>query len=184
MSGKFDDLEQKCKKTIEHFKRDMGKMRTGRANSSMLEGVHVDYYGSSVPLIQLGMINAPEPRLLTIQIYDAGAVDAVEKAIRQADLGLNPARDGNLIRINIPPLTEDRRKDLIKKLHKMCEENRVVIRNHRRDSIDILKKDEKDKKLSADDLRRGQEQVQKITDKYIAEIDALLAAKEKEMMEV
>jgi len=184
MSGKYNDLEAKCKKTAEHFKTDLGRLRGGRATTSLLEGVTVDYYGSRVPLIQLGMISAPEPRLLTIQVYDRGAVEAVEKAIQQADLGLNPSRDGSLVRIAIPALTEERRKDLIKKLHKMAEEAKVTIRNHRRESMDGLKKQEKDKQISADDLRRGSDEIQKITDKSTAEIDGLLQGKEKEMMEV
>jgi ribosome recycling factor len=184
MSTVFNAFEDSCKKTIEHFKKELGRMRTGRANGALLEGLMVDYYGSQVPLIQLGMINTPEPRLITVQVYDAGAVEAIEKAVMQADLGLTPNRDGSLIRMQIPALTEERRKDLIKKLHKTAEENRVVLRTHRRETLDVLKKQEKDKEISADDLRRGTEQVQKIVDKYIVDIDALLAAKEKEMMEV
>ena len=184
MSGKYNDLEGKCKKTAEHFKTDLGRLRGGRATTSLLAGVQVEYYGSRVPLIQLGMISAPEPRLLTIQVYDRGAVEAVEKAIQQSELGLNPSRDGSLVRIAIPALTEERRKDLIKKLHKMAEEAKVTIRNHRRESMDFLKKQEKDKAISADDLRRGSDDIQKITDKSTAEIDSLLQAKEKEMMDV
>lgn len=184
MTTPFAQFEDSCKKTIDHFKKELGRMRTGRANGSVLEGLSVEYYGSQVPLLQLGMINTPEPRLITIQVYDGGAVEAIEKAIQVADLGLNPSREGNLIRLPIPALTEERRKDLIKKLHKNGEENKIVLRNHRRETLDILKKQEKDKELSADDLRRGQEQVQKIVDKYIAEIDTLLAGKEKEMMEI
>ncbi len=184
MAGKYGDLDPKCKKTVEHFKVEIGRLRTGRAHTSLLEGVHVDYYGSQVPLIQMGMIGAPEPRLLTIQVYDAGAVESVEKAIQSSELGLNPMREGNLLRIAIPPLNEERRKEFVKKLHKLAEENKVFIRNHRRDAIDDLKKQEKEKKVSQDELRRGQEEVQKITDKFIADIDVLLAAKEKEILEV
>lgn len=184
MTTVFATLEDSSKKTIEHFKKELGRMRTGRANGSVLEGIIVDYYGSQVPLIQLGMINTPEPRLITVQVYDGGAVEAIERAIMQADLGLTPSRDGTLIRMQIPALTEERRKDLIKKLHKTGEENKVVLRTHRRDSLDTLKKQEKDKEISSDDLRRSSEQVQKIIDKYIADIDTLMAAKEKEMMEV
>jgi ribosome recycling factor len=184
MATVFAALEESCKKTIEHFKKELGRMRTGRATSSMLDGIVVEYYGSQVPLIQLGMVNTPEPRLITVQVYDAGAVEAIEKAIQAAGLGLNPSRDGNLIRLPIPALTEERRKDLIKKLHKQGEENKVVLRNHRRESIDELKKQEKDKQISTDDVRRGQEQIQKIVDKGIADIDVLLQAKEKEMMEI
>ncbi len=178
------DLKAKCEATVEHFQREMGRMRSGRASTRLLEGIQVDYYGSQTPLIQLGMINAPEARLLTVQVYDMGAVEAVEKARQQAELGLNPSRSGNLLRINIPALTEERRKELVKKLHKLAEESRVAVRNHRRESIDELKKAEKDKEISEDDFHRGQESIQKVTDTYVAQIDKLLADKEKEMMEV
>lgn len=184
MAVNLSELDTNCKKSVEHFKKDLGRVRTGRAHTSLLDGLQVEYYGSNVPLLQLGMVNAPEPRLITIQVYDGAACEAIEKAIQQSDLGLNPNRDGSMIRINIPPLTEERRKDLIKKLHKMGEEIKVVIRNHRRDSIDYLKKKEKAKEVSADDLRKGQEEVQKITDKYTKDIDSLIAVKEKEMLEV
>jgi ribosome recycling factor len=184
MAANFAEFDSKCKKTIEHFKKDLGRLRTGRAAPSLLDGLQVDYYGSHVPLIQLGMVNAPEARLLTIQVYDANACEAIEKAIQQSDLGLNPSRDGSLIRIVVPPLNEERRKDIIKKLHKMAEDVRVSLRNHRREVIDDIKKKEKGKEMSADDSRRGQEEVQKITDKHTKEIDVLLAGKEKEMMEV
>lgn len=184
MAGKFGDLEDKCKKTVEHFKKELQRLRTGRASTSLLEGLMVDYYGSATPLMSLGLINAPEPRLLTIQVYDGNAVESIEKAIRQSDLGLNPSRDGGMIRISIPTLTEDRRKELVKKLHKMAEEEKVVLRNHRRDGNDFLKKQEKDKAISTDDSRRGQEEIQKITDRYTAEIDKAAVGKEKEIMEV
>lgn len=184
MAGQHTQLESECRKTVEHYRKELGKVRSGRASGSILEGITVEYYGSQVPLMQLGLINTPEPRQITVQAYDPSACDAIEKAIHAANLGLNPARDGNLIRINIPPLTEERRKEFIKKLHKTAEDTRVSVRNHRRDAIEILKKREKGKEISSDDLRRAQEEVQKITDRFIAEIDQLLAAKEKEMMEV
>jgi len=178
------ELKQKCEKTIEALKRDLARLRTGRASTGLLEGVTVEYYGAQTPLVQMGMISAPEPKLITVQVYDASAVEAVEKAIRQADLGLNPARDGNLIRINIPALTEDRRKDLIRKLSKMGEESKISIRNHRRDSIDSLKQEQKAGDISEDELRKNQDEVQKVTDRFTGEIDELLAVKEKELMEV
>lgn len=184
MSQNYAELEEGCQKSVDHFKNELSRMRTGRATSGLLEGLSVEYYGSQVPLIQLGLINAPEPRMLTVQVYDAGALDSVEKAIRNSDLGLNPARDGNLIRINIPALTEDRRKELVRSLKGVAEDARVAVRNHRRDAIDVLKKQEKDKEISEDDLHRGQDEIQKITDKYVAKIDALLKQKEEEMMEV
>ena len=180
----YAEFESKCKKTIEHFKREISHVRTGRASAALFEGIHVDYYGSSVPLQQLGLVNTPESRLVTIQVYDPGAVESVEKAILQSDLGLTPSRDGNLIRINIPHLTEERRKELIKKLHKMGEETRVILRGNRHEAIDLIKKKVKSKELSEDDQRRGQDEIQKITDTYSKEIDVVLAVKEKEMMEV
>lgn len=184
MAATFGAFEDRCKKAIEHYKKELTKLRTGRAAPSLLEGVQVEYYGSSVPLIQLGMINAPEPRLLTVQVYDGGAVEAVERAILQADLGLNPARDGSMIRIAIPTLSEDRRKELVKKLHKSAEEAKVGLRGLRRDENEALKKQEKDKKISEDDSRRGQEEIQKILDRYSLEVDSITKAKEKEIMAV
>lgn len=184
MVANLKKLDQDCKSAIEHLKKDTGRLRTGRASSSLVDGVMVDYYGSMVPLQQLGLVNTPEPRLITIQVYDGNAAESIEKAIRQADLGLNPARDGNLIRISIAALTEDRRKELVKKLHKMAEETKVGIRNHRREAIDELKAKEKKKEMSADELRRGQEEVQKVTDKFTADVDSIVTAKEKEILEV
>lgn len=183
MTNKFAELDQKCAKTIDHFKKELARVRTGRASTGLLEGVHVEYYGSNVPLIQLGMVNAPEPRMLTVQVYDGGAAESVERAIRAADLGLNPMREGNLIRISIPALTEERRKEFVKRVHKLGEENKVVIRNHRRDEIEALKKGVKDKSISEDDSRRGQEEVQKITDRWTAEVDSLIKSKEHEILE-
>jgi ribosome recycling factor len=184
MASEIDTLNQLCVKAIDHFKKELSRLRSGRASASLLDGIHVDYYGSSVPLIQLGMVNAPEPRMLTVQVYDAGAVESVEKAIIKAELGLNPSREGNLLRINIPPLNDERRKELIKKVHKMAEEVRVGLRNHRRDAVDSFKKRAKNKEISEDDSRRGQEEVQKVLDKHIAEVDGVANAKEKELTEV
>ena len=178
------DVKSNCEQSIEHFKTELSRMRSGRASTGLLEGIMVDYYGAQTPLIQLGMINAPEPRLVTVQVYDASAVESVEKAIQQADLGLNPSRDGNLVRVSIPALTEERRKELIKKLHALAEEARVAVRSHRRSAIDELKKQEKDKEISEDDSRREQESIQKTIDGYISQVDKLLEEKEKEMMEV
>ena len=184
MKAELEELQRNCKETLEYLRLELSRLRTGRAQASLLEGLTVEYYGAPVPLQQLGLVNAPEARLLTIQVYDASAVESVEKAIQQADLGLNPARDGNLIRVAIPALTEDRRKELVKKLHKIAEEGKVSIRNHRRDAIDALKALEKDKEISEDDLSKGKEEVQKITDKYTKDVDVLLKEKEGEMMEV
>ena len=178
------ELETSCGKSVEHFRQELLKIRGGRASASLLENVQVDYYGTQTPLKQLGMISSPEPRQLTVQVYDANAVASVEKAIQQSDLGLNPMRDGNLVRVNVPALTEERRKDLIRSVRNMTEDARVSVRNHRRDAIDALKKAEKAKEISEDDLHRGQDEIQKITDKHIAVIDELLKDKEAEMMEV
>ena len=184
MSEEIKKLQDNCVKAVLHFKTELGKLRGGRASTSLIESIKVDYYGAQTPLKQMGNINAPEPRQLTVQVYDASAIESVEKAIRQSELGLNPARDGNIIRINIPALTEERRKDLIKALHKMTEEARVVVRNHRRDANEELKKKKSAKDVSEDDIKRTQDDVQKLTDKTIAEIDQILAVKEKEMLEV
>jgi len=177
-------LKEKCKKTIEAYKKELSRLRTGRANSSLLEGVFVDYYGTSTPLIQLGNITVPEPRMISIQVYDKGAVESVMKAIGAADLGLNPSNEGNNIRVILPSLTEERRKEMIKKLKDIAEDNRITVRNHRREANDVIKQQVKDKEISEDDSKRLQDDVQKATDQFIKEIDSLLTQKEKEMMEV
>lgn len=184
MSGKFDAYKAQCAKAVEHYKKELSRLRSGRATPQLLEGVNVDYYGSRVSLQQLGMVSAPEPRMLTIQVYDAGAVEAIEKAIQQSELGLNPSREGSLIRVVIPPLNEERRKDLIKKVGKMAEETKVSLRNLRRDEVENVKKQAKNKEISEDDSRRAQEEIQKILDKAVADVDVASAAKEKELMEV
>lgn len=178
------ELEKKCLSALEHLKTEIGKLRTARASSSLLEGIMVEYYGAVVPLVQMGLVNTPEPRLITVQIYDASAVESVEKAIREADLGLNPAREGSLLRVPVPPLTEQRRKDLIKKLHKIGEDTKIIVRGHRRDAIDSLKKGEKDKSYSEDESRRCQESVQKVIDNFAKKTDEIINKKEAEMMEV
>lgn len=183
MSSISKELEAQGKATVEHFKKELQKARTGRAQAGLLDGIHVEYYGSSVPLMQLGLINTPEPRVITVQVYDAAAVEAVDKAIRQANIGLNPQREGSMLRMNVPALTAERRKEIIKSLHKLAEESRVGIRSHRRDAIDGIKKREKAKEVSEDEARRLQDEIQKVTDKQIGEVDTLLAAKEKELLE-
>ena len=176
--------EQKCKASIEHFKKELQRMRTGRASASLLEGIHAEYYGSSVPLIQLGLINAPEPRMITVQVYDISAAEAVDKAIRQSELGLNPQREGNLIRVNIPALTEERRKEFVKKVKGQAEDTKVQIRNARREGVDIVKDNQKKSIVTEDESRKLQEQIQKVIDKYIADVDVLLVEKEKEILAV
>ncbi|GGA62757.1 ribosome recycling factor [Ornithinibacillus halotolerans] len=180
----MNECQDKMKLAVQAFSRNLATVRAGRANPSLLDNVFVDYYGASTPLNQLATIAAPEARLLVITPYDKTAMGDIEKAIQKADLGLSPSNDGNVIRINIPALTEERRKDLVKVVGKFAEEYRVQVRNVRRDSNDALKKAEKNGDLTEDELRVSQDDVQKLTDKYIAEIDQLAKNKEKEIMEV
>ena len=180
----YSEMETKMKKTIEALKREFATLRAGRATPSLLDKVDVDYYGTKTPLKQLANISAPEPRLLVVQPWDKGAIADIEKAILKSDLGLTPNNDGNMIRISIPQLTEERRKELVKFVRKKTEEGRVAIRNQRRDANEQLKALEKGGKISEDDLRRAQEEVQKITDQNIKVLEEVLAEKEKEIMEV
>lgn len=172
------------KAAVAAAKRDFGAIRTGRASTSLLDRITVDYYGVATPLNQLAAISAPEPRLLAIQPWDKTQIKAIEKAILESDLGLTPTSDGSIIRIVIPQLTEERRRELVRVVRKEAEEKRVVVRNTRREANDELKKLEKEKQISEDESRRAQEKVQELTDRYIREIDQLLEAKEKEIMEV
>ena len=176
--------QQKSQNSITAFKRDLQKLRTGRASASLLEGIMVDYYGTKTALSHLGQVSVPEARQLVVQVYDANAVSSVEKAIKSSDLGFNPARDGNTLRITVPQLTEQTRKEVVRHLHKMAEEIRVSIRNHRREANEQLKKLEKDGELAQDQAKKMLEKVQKQTDTLIAEVDKLLAVKEAEVMEV
>lgn len=173
-----------CEAALAAFKRDLLKMRTGRASTSLIEGVMVDYYGTKTALMQLGQVSSPEPRQLLVQVYDSNAVESVEKAIQASDLGFNPSRDGNTLRITVPPLTEESRKEIVKHLHKMAEDMRISIRNHRRESNDEVKKAEKEGLATKDDSKRALDQIQEQTNKYTADVDALLATKEAECMEV
>lgn len=169
---------------VEALKRDLNGVRTGRAHPSLIDTLPIDYYGATTPLKQLGSINAPESRLLTIQVWDKGAIRAIEKAIQSSDLGLNPAIDGQLIRLAIPALTEQRRKDMVKLVHGKAEEARVAVRNVRRHVHDELRKAEKDGDVSQDELRRYTEELQKMTDAHIAKIDAEAKQKESDLLEV
>ncbi|NLW24722.1 MAG: ribosome recycling factor [Clostridia bacterium] len=178
------DAEGRMKKTIDVLKKDFAGMRAGRANPAILEKVQVDYYGTPTPVNQLANITAPEARLLVIQPWDKTAISAIEKAILKSDLGLNPSSDGTVIRISIPQLTQERRKELVKSVKKKAEEARVSIRNIRRDANDEIKSLEKQKEISEDEAKKAQDDVQKITDKYIAEVDKITDNKEKEIMEV
>lgn len=178
------DLEQKMKQAIESFRKNLATVRAGRANPALLNSVVVDYYGATTPLNQLATITAPEARLLMVTPYDKSAIADVEKGIQKADLGLQPSSDGNVIRISIPSLTEERRKDLVKVIGKFAEESRIQVRNIRRDSNDQLKSMEKNGDLTEDDLRGSQNDVQARTDAYIGQIDQLTKDKEVEVMEV
>ncbi len=168
----------------EVFKKDLASIRTGRASLSLLEGITVDYYGTPTPIQQVASLSIPEPRQILIQPWEQRLIPEIEKAIMKSDLGLTPTNDGKVIRINIPPLTEERRKQLVKVVRKRAEEARIAIRNIRRDTNEELKKLEKDKHLSEDIVKRSQEEIQKLTDSFIGKIDDILAHKEKEIMEV
>ncbi len=176
--------EEKMEKALVALERDFGKLRTGRASTSLIDSVKVDYYGTPTPISQIASVAVPDSRSITIQPWDRGSFTLIEKAIQKSDLGLNPINDGKLIRISIPPLTEERRKDLVKVARKYGEETKVAIRNVRRDANDALKKLEKDKVHSEDEVKKAQEGIQKLTDGYIAKVDQKCQTKEKEIMEL
>ncbi len=178
------NLQQQMDKTIEALKFEFSTIRAGRANAQMLDKIRVDYYGTPTPINQVGSISVPEPRTLMINPWDKSAMKEIEKAIRNSDLGLNPTNDGDVIRISVPALTEERRKELCKQAKKASEEFKVRIRNERRDANDRLKKLEKEGEITEDDLKKAQNDVQKLTDKYTKDIDTLLAAKEQDIMAV
>ena len=177
-------LQQQMDKTIEALKHEFSTIRAGRANAQMLDKIRVDYYGTPTPINQVGSISVPEPRTLMINPWDKSAMKDIETAIRNSDLGLNPTNDGEVIRLNVPALTEERRKELCKQAKKASEEFKVRLRNERRDANDKLKKLEKEGEITEDDLKKAQDNVQKMTDKYIKEIDTLLDIKEKDIMAV
>jgi ribosome recycling factor len=178
------DAEERMKKAVEALKRELATIRTGRAQTSLVDHLRVDYYGTPTPLNQLATVSAPEARLLTIQPWDRQALTAIEKAIQKSDLGLNPSNDGQIIRLIIPQLTEDRRRELVKLVHRRVEEGRVAARNVRRDCLEHLRRMEKDKEISEDDERKAQERLQKLTDQYIKDIDETGHQKEEELLEV
>ncbi|TGB04774.1 ribosome recycling factor [Halobacillus salinus] len=180
----INETKQQMEQAVQAFSRQLATVRAGRANPSILDNVYVDYYGAATPLNQLAQVSAPEPRLLVITPYDKTAIAEIEKAIQKADLGLSPSSDGNIVRINIPALTEERRKQLAKVVGKYSEEAKVQVRNIRRESNDRLKKLEKDGELTEDDLRSFQDDVQKVTDQNVLKIDELAKTKEEEIMEV
>jgi len=175
---------ERMSKTIEHFKSELIKVRTGKASVGLLDGIKVDYYGTMTPLNQVGNINTPDFHTITVQPWDKSVIGLIEKAILNANLGLNPINDGNILRIPVPPLNEERRKELVKLVRKYAEENRISVRNIRRDEIEHIKKAEKTEHISEDDRKNAESEIQKLTDKYIKEIDDILQKKEKEIMEV
>ena len=182
--AKYDksDIERRMQGAVESLKGDLAGLRTGRANTSLLDPVVVEVYGSMMPLNQVATVSAPEPRMLSVQVWDKGNVSAVEKGIAHANLGLNPMQDGQTLRIPMPDLTEERRKDLAKLAGKYAEGAKIAIRNVRRDGMEALKEDEKKKEISEDERKRFEDEVQKLTDKYVAETDKAAEAKEKEIL--
>jgi len=177
------DTENRMQKSVDAASQDLAAIRTGRANPGILDSIKVDYYGSLIPLKQIANVATPDPRLLVVQVFDKNAVSAVDKAIKAADLGLNPQADGNLLRLPIPPLTEERRRELVKYAHKIAEDGKVAIRNIRRDANDMVKELEKEHEISEDQSHDGLESIQKLTDKYINEIDELFKKKEKDILD-
>jgi len=184
MEALVKDTSARMERSIEAFRKELGKVRTGRASFSLLDGVKVDYYGTPTPLQQVGTLSVPESRLITITPWDAKMIGPIEKAIQGSGLGLNPASDGKVVRIPIPPLTEERRKELAKLVRKMAEDARVAVRNVRREAIEKLKDREKKKEISEDVVKRGQERIQKETDAHVKKIDEILKSKEQEILEV
>jgi ribosome recycling factor len=184
MEALMKDSSTRMERSIEAFRKELGKVRTGRASFSLLDGVKVDYYGTPTPLQQVGTLSVPESRLITVTPWDTKMIGPIEKAIQGSGLGLNPSSDGKMVRIPIPPLTEERRKELAKMVRKMAEDARVAVRNVRREAIEKLKDREKKKEISEDLVKRGQERIQKETDAHVKKIDDILKSKEQEILEV
>lgn len=180
----IDDIERRMDGALDALKREFAGLRAGRATASLLEPITVEAYGSEMPINQVGTINVPEPRMLSVQVWDKGMVKAVEKAIRNSALGLNPAADGNLVRVPLPELSEERRTELVRVAHKYAEQARVAVRNVRRDGMDQLKKLEKDGHISQDDHKLWADEIQELTDKHVADINAQLDLKEKDILTV
>jgi ribosome recycling factor len=179
-----EDCRKEMERTAAALRKELTRVRTGRASTALLEGITVEYYGTRTPLIQLASLAAPEARLLVVQPFDKSVIGDIERAILQSDLGLTPRNDGKIIRIPIPELTEERRRDLVKHVRKLAEEYRVSVRNHRRDAIEMLKELEKEKEITEDDRRHGQERVEALTKDAIEKLDKILKAKEEEIMAV
>lgn len=180
----IDSMGQGMDKNIQSLKGDLAKVRTGRASTALVDSVHVDYYGSNVPVSQVANVTTPDARTIQISPWEGGMIGAIEKAILAANIGLTPQNDGKVIRIPLPPLTEERRKEMVKMIKKMGEDTKVAIRNHRRDANEELKKQEKAKTLSEDDAKKAMDLVQKKTDEKVAEVDKVIAGKEKEILTI
>ena len=178
------DAEEGMKKAVDSFKRDLQKIRTGRANTSMLDGIKVDYYGTPTPVNQVATVQVVDARLITVKPWEKNMIAVIDKTIRASDLGINPVADSELVRLPIPPLTQERRKELAKVVGKQTEEARVAVRSARRDAMDMIKDAEKDKQITEDERKKGETRVQELTDKYIASIEDIAKAKEKEIMEL
>jgi ribosome recycling factor len=184
VSDVLKDLLANLDKGIDALKKDLGKVRTGRANVAILDGLRVDYYGTATPLNQVASVNAPDPRLITIKPWEKSLIPEIEKVIRSSQLGLNPSSDGEIVRLPMPPLTEERRKDLVKMVKKMAEESKVALRNARRDANEMLKEFLKDKDITEDEEKTGLKKVQEATDAAVTKVDELVAKKDKEIMEI
>lgn len=180
----LDSMTQAMDKSIQSLKGELAKVRTGRASTALVDTVHVDYYGSSVPLNQVANVTTPDARTIQVSPWEAGTIGAIEKAILAANIGLTPQNDGKVVRIPLPPLTEERRKDMVKLIKKMGEETKVAVRNHRRDANEEVKKQEKAKTVSEDEAKKSMEQIQKKTDEKVAEVDKVIAGKEKEILTI
>jgi len=176
--------EDKMKASIVHFQEELTKVRTGKANASLLDHIYVEYYGQPTPLQQVGSVSVPEPRMILIQAWDKTLLAAIEKAILASDLGITPSNDGSVIRLPFPMLTEERRKDIVKSIKKMAEDFKVSVRNHRRETNELLKKMQKSSEITEDDEKRTEEKVQELTDKYVKKVDEVAGKKEKEVLEV
>lgn len=184
MQAIIDNAGQNMQKTVEVLRKEFASLRAGRATPALLDRIEVDYYGTPTPITQLATVSVPEARLLVIQPWDKGSIGEIERAILKSDLGITPASDGNVIRLAVPQLTEETRKDLVKSVRKKGEEGKVAVRNVRRDAMDRLKAKHKEAGYSEDDLKRYQDEAQKVTDRYVEEVDKVVAEKEKEIMEI
>lgn len=184
MAGKYPEIENKMEKSVTAYESELKTIRAGRANASVLDKVTIEYYGTPTPLAQVGSISSPEPRLLVVQPWDLSVLSDIEKAIQKSDLGLSPTNDGKVIRLSFPPLTEERRKELVKSVRKYSEEAKVAVRNVRRDAMDKFKEQKKNGEITEDDLKGIEKDVQAVTDKYVKLIDEVTSSKEKEILEI